>query len=77
MVQLLLEFSFVLVRDLWAVVDEALVQADQPLANRLLSDLLGEALVVHTVEEFWVLHLDYLFGILELNNLYRAISILR
>lgn len=66
MVQLLLEFSFVLVRDLWAVVDEALVQADQPLANRLLSDLLGEALVVHTVEEFRVLHLDYLLGILVL-----------
>jgi hypothetical protein len=65
-VQLLLEFSFVLVRDLWAVVDEALVQADQPLANRLLSDLLGEALVVHTVEEFRVLHLDYLLGILVL-----------
>lgn len=66
MVQLLLEFSFVLVRDLWAVVDEALVQADQPLANRLLSDLLGEALVVHTVEEFRVLHLDNLLGILVL-----------
>jgi hypothetical protein len=65
-VQLLLEFSFVLVRDLWAVVDEALVQADQPLANRLLSDLLGEALVVHTVEEFRVLHLDNLLGILVL-----------